>query len=132
MFPFIAHQELTLDIQKHGFPFLGLDRKGWYRKPVFIEGLSSLYDTIPSQYNDFFPSRDLGKRFANLKCLLISSIMGGGFWETDNAKVLLSQLKQDHPAFYKNNVYELQDSHITYNTENTPAHLVEVKKYIEK
>lgn len=130
--PFYCSSGVNSGYPETWFPFLGLDRKGWFRKPGFIEGLSSLYDTIPSQYNDFFPSRDLGKRFANLKCLLISSIMGGGFWETDNAKALLSQLKQDHPAFYKNNVYELQDSHITYNTENKPAHSVEVKKIYRK
>ncbi|MFT4060111.1 MAG: hypothetical protein QM652_11260 [Legionella sp.] len=130
--PFYCSSGTNSGCPETWFPFLGLDWNGWFRKPGFIKELSNLYDTIPPQYNNFFPTTDIRKRFASLKCLLISSVIGGGFWKTENGETLLSQLKQDHPDFYKNNVYELQDSHITYNTENKPALSIDVKRIYRK
>jgi serine/threonine protein kinase len=114
------------------FPFLGIETegsdRGWFRKPGFLNELTSLGDTIPQTYNNHFPSFDIRKRFTSLKCLLISSLIGGGFWETENGKALFETLKQDHPQFYSDNAYILQDTGQTFNAENTPPQSVERTK----
>lgn len=116
------------------FPFLGLEMSfrncGWFRKPGFLDKLSSLPETI-SQYNEFFPTDDIRKRFTSLKCLLISSNLGGGYWETENGITLLSRLREEHPDFYEVN-YDLQDSHTTFDVENIPARSVDIKKIYRK
>lgn len=130
--PFYCSSGVNSGCPQTWFPFLGLNINGWFRKPGSMDELSSQIDTIPEIYNDYFdidPTNNIRSRFASLKCLLISSVIGGLFWEQITyGKELLTLLHKDYPDFYKENEYKLQDSSISFSVENKPALSVEIKK----
>jgi serine/threonine protein kinase len=130
--PFYCSSGINSGSPETWFPFLGLNINGWFRKPGSMDELSSQIDTIPESYDDYFDANGtdiLKSRFASLKCLLISSVLGGGFWEqTVYGQKLLTILQKDYPDFYKENEYKLQDSSISFSVENQPALSVEIRK----
>jgi len=48
----------------------------------------------------FDNNQELLIRFGSLPCLLISSLLGGGLWESDSGKELAAILQSRHPEFY--------------------------------
>lgn len=130
--PFYCSSGINSKCAETWFPFLGLDLEGWFRKPGFMQELPNLDDTIPKKIHQYFPNEEIRKRFASLKCLLISSALGGGFWETEDGNKLSQKLITLHPDFYDNNMYDIEDSHFAFDTQNKPTHSSEVRKIIRQ
>lgn len=94
------------------FPFFGIFSTyfyhlapGWFVKPHFLKLTSDLVDKI----HEFYPhlpyggfNNELPRRFASLPCMLISSKLGGGLWNSEEGKGLKRYLELTYPQFYEN------------------------------
>lgn len=122
-------------------PFLGLETKneitlfgrkynnarGWLKKPCSL-GIS---DPKLTAYEIEFPlpgNRPYA-RFATIPCMLISSAIGGGVWNTDIGKQLHARLKEDFPEFYSSFNIEMKDTGQIVDSVNLAS---TARKYIEQ
>lgn len=140
--PFYCSSGINSNSKGTWFPFLGLsvtsEESAWFRKPGFMAELSPHLNCLSSKYRSILALGDKPKgddtndgmeaRFATLKCLVISSALGGGFWDTEAGTSLRIILQHDFPAFYTNNPYQLTDSKICIDMENRPVLSVESRK----
>ncbi|MCS5709947.1 hypothetical protein [Candidatus Berkiella aquae] len=93
------------------FPFFGLLEKkiGPYPIGLFLKAFSTeLPQNVVQRIRELFPSygsadagAQLPLRFWRVPCLLISSTLGGGLWDTDNGRELKAFLQQQYPAYYQ-------------------------------
>lgn len=104
------------------FPFYGIDRMGIFVKRFQDDG------TLPEQfYKQFSPAScydraasQLPARFGSLIGLLISSILGGGLWQSKAGGQLMGHLQETYPLFYENAPeFEFVESRNRYCKENT-------------
>ncbi|MCS5711333.1 hypothetical protein [Candidatus Berkiella aquae] len=94
------------------FPFLGVLQedvniflsKGWFIKPQE----SNLPKDVKDKMDELFPSygayragQELRQRFSNIPCLLLSSYLGGGLWESNEGKQFRRFLSEKYPDFYE-------------------------------
>lgn len=95
-------------------PFFGInvtDQRGWFIKPGFHPHIpeavtSKIFDcfkSYPEYYKLFGYYNDKDRvydRFASLPCLLVSSRLGGGLWDSEEGKNFIEYLKKEYPDFY--------------------------------
>lgn len=86
------------------FPFLGLSEdhpfygKGWYIKPDHNEKIKTYMEkSVELNLKTF----ELPSRFGSIVSMLISSKIGGGFWNCEDGQAIQKQLKKDFPNFYE-------------------------------
>lgn len=100
--PFYRSSGTNSFYQSTWFPFYGLFPNGTYCKP-------SVYDeTLPDIFFDLFrplSAYDLANinlpiRFKSLPLLLISSLLGGGLWDSKLGQRLCVELKSLYPSFF--------------------------------
>jgi hypothetical protein len=94
---------------------------GYFAKKLNADSnLPSLFYKLFVPYRGYqAPNADLPERFGSLACMLISSGLGGGLWDTTHGKELLEYLKENYPYFYKAwpNML-LGDPEETFNLDN--------------
>ncbi|MBS0289543.1 MAG: hypothetical protein JSS07_05875 [Proteobacteria bacterium] len=98
--PFYLSTGVNSAYKRTWFPFRGIlpinlglaIKKGWIIKFLNVN--------IPVEIGKILGD-DLCTRFATLSCLLISSRLGTGYWETEKGEKLLVYLKKNYPDFYE-------------------------------
>lgn len=133
------------------FPFWGVETQGddyaWFRKPAFMKGMSDISNDLiallmlANQSLDKYDlDRNTFRRFATIKCLLISSLLDEAekiesvaisnlslfqennhfsFWCTTEGGRLKTYLKEHYPDFYKEQSYQLKNSGLVFDTRST-------------
>lgn len=137
-------------------PFLGIETQGvnsgWFRKPGFIEELSPLSGPLIELLNNYYNRQDDSKlkqlphdsikRFASIKCMLISSLLDEAklvdeippssfiskstmisieksYWRSKEGIRLKACLKQLYADFYQKNQYCLHDKGLVIDIRST-------------
>ncbi|MBS0287680.1 MAG: hypothetical protein JSR17_10310 [Proteobacteria bacterium] len=112
--PFYRSSGDSSGFAKTWFPFFGIQEKEddpIYKKGTFLKAVETkLPREVILKIKELYPSyggqasngNQLLMRFWTIPCLLISSLLGGGLWETTKGKDLRSFLFENYEAFYKN------------------------------
>jgi hypothetical protein len=106
--PFYKSSGINSSFKNTWFPFFGIEETkdpfypiGCYKKPI-----SRLNDGVFSALlARFFPSNGyqphmLHQRFSDISALLISSLLGGGLWDTINGKQLKNEILLRYPGYF--------------------------------
>ncbi|MBS0286339.1 MAG: hypothetical protein JSR17_03535 [Proteobacteria bacterium] len=103
------------------FPFFGISTHRFFVKRMNAdEEVTLLLQPIYGHNIGYqLANTDLPARFASVGCMLLSSRLGGGLWDTAEGIKLEARLKEKYPAFYdKWPMMLLGDPELTLNERN--------------
>ncbi|MBS0287699.1 MAG: hypothetical protein JSR17_10405 [Proteobacteria bacterium] len=107
-FPFYCSSGNNSSFADTWFPFFGIEEQNcpFWKRGYFLKPISS--NLIPKEVRDIITelfkeqSKELLSRFCTLPCIIISSHLGGGIWETQNGLKFKQYLSSKYPLAFQN------------------------------